>query len=327
MSQPVTTSTIRTVLTVDVAPETVARAQAVSSRIRLTPSSEYEEDPAILHSAEVALVAGWTQCEGLREAPGLRWVQTSNVGVNRLLNEDLVARREVVITNARGIQAAAIAEHVFGLVLMLSRNLHVAAANQHLGVWNSEPYRQGIRDLPGRTLGVLGLGATGNRISQIGRAFGLRVVGLRRQPGAVEGVDRVYGPEEVEALLVESDVLVDALPLTRATRGLLGRREFALLPPKALFVNIGRGETVHTDALTEALQSGHLGGAGLDVVDPEPLPERHPLWRLPNVVLTPHYSAAHADYRKRRDELFIANLERYVAGQPLLNQVDKEQGY
>ena len=305
----------------------VERVRAVSPRVRLLTAPELERDPAAYRQAEVALVTGWLEHERLREATALRWIQTVGAGVERLLSPEIVARSELTITNASGIHAQPIAEHAFGLILMYARNLHLAAQRQHEAEWQSAPYRESLRTLHGRTLGVLGLGAIGERIAQIGAAFGLRVIGLKRTPHPVEHVSEVFGPEQLSAFLAQSDLLVNLLPLTSATRGWIGARELLSLPRGAFFVNLGRGGTVDTPALVEALRSGHLGGAGLDVTEPEPLPKEHPLWTLPNVIITPHYSGAQPDYFAHVGELFVANLERYVRGEPLFNVVDKQAGY
>ena len=137
----------------------------------------------------------------------------------------------------------------------------------------------------------------------------------------------MYTPEERLAFLGECDVVMNTLPLTAGTRGFLGRAEFAALRPGTILVNTGRGGTVDTDALLDALRSGHLGAALLDVTDPEPLPPDHPLWTTDNVYITPHYSGSRPDYGERADAIFLDNLRRYLAGQPLVNVVDKREGY
>lgn len=212
-------------------------------------------------------------------------------------------------------------------ISVFSRNLHLAFAQQHEARWNNQPYRETLKTLRGKTLGIFGLGAIGERVAAIAAPFGLRVIGLERTPRPVAGVSEVFGPEQLPAFLAQSELLVNILPLTAATRGWIGARELAQLPRGAFFVNVGRGATVDTDALVEALRSGQLAGAGLDVTEPEPLPPDHPLWKLPHVLITPHYSGAQPDYFSHLGELFIENLRRYVAGEPLLNVVDKRAGY
>jgi len=320
-------SPIRVALGVDLPEPIVQQVRAVSPRVALWTAAELARDPDGYRGVEVALVAGWGEPERFSAAPTLRWVQSVGAGVERLLATAIARRPEVVLTNGSGLHAQPIAEHVFGFLLSFTRNLHLAFADQPRGRWSSERYRETLGTLRGKTLGVLGLGAIGLRVAEIANAFGLRVIGLKRQKEPVAGVAEVYGSDEVDEFLARSELLVNILPLTPATRGWLGRRELALLPRGAFFVNVGRGATVDTEALVEALRSGHLVGAGLDVTEPEPLPAEHPLWTLPNVLITPHYSGAQPNGFKAAGELFVENLGRYVRGEPLLNVVDKQAGY
>ena len=319
----------RIAIGVELPPDIISRVSRVAPSFELWTSAQLERDPSGYRDAEIALVTGWLEQSQLREANALRWVQTVGAGVERLLTPEIIARRDLVVTNASGIHAQPIAEHAFGFLLMFTRNLHLAAARQAQGEWQSQEYRETLRTLHGKTLGVLGLGAIGRRIAEIGAAFGLRVIGAKRRP-AQQGsahVAEVYGPGELGSFLARSELLVNLLPLTPETRGLLGERELALLPAGAFVVNLGRGATIDTEALVAALRSGHLAGAGLDVTDPEPLPRDHPLWTLPNVIIPPHYSGAQPGYFRQLGELFIDNLGRYVRGEPLLNVVDKQAGY
>jgi len=313
-------------LGVELPEDIVERVRGASPRAQVWTATELDADPRGYQEAEVVL-AGWLEPEHLAQARQLRWIQAVGAGVERLLALESVARSELVLTNASGIHAQPIAEHAFGFLLMFTRNLHLAAARQQERRWDSEPYRASLGTLRGKTLGVLGLGAIGERVAQIAAGFGLRVIGLKRHPEPVQGVAEVYGPDQLLGFLAQSDFLVNLLPLTAATRGWIGQGELAALPKGAFFVNLGRGGTVDTAALVAALGSGHLAGAGLDVTDPEPLPSEHPLWALPNVILTPHYSGARHDYFRDVGELFLENLRRYLAGEALLNVVDKQAGY
>lgn len=314
-------------LDVDLPPGINERIRHVSPRIELWTAAELARDPSGYREAEVALISGWIDHQRLRDTPALRWVQTIGAGVERLLTPEIVARSELIITNARGIHAQPVAEHAFGYLLMFTRNLHLAVARQHERQWQSRPYRETVRTLAGKTLGVLGLGAIGERVAMLAEAFGLRVIGLKRTKQPVAHVDEVYGPDELAFFLSQSELLVNLLPLTAKTRRFIGRSELGLLPSGAFFVNLGRGGTVDTAALVEALRSGHLAGAGLDVTEPEPLPPEHPLWGLPNVIITPHYAGTQPGYLRHVGEVFLANLERYVRGEPLRNVVDKQVGY
>ena len=155
----------------------------------------------------------------------------------------------------------------------------------------------------------------------------MRVTAFKRSTGRASGVERVFGPGQLAPFLKEAEYVINTLPLTGQTRGLFGPAEFAAMRSDAIFINIGRGATVQTDALVDALKSGRIAGAALDVTDPEPLPAEHALWGLENVILTPHYSGAHPGYVQRASAIFLENLVSYLSGQPLTNVVDKHAGY
>ena len=260
----------------------------------------------------------------------LKWVQAVAVGVGSLLYPEMVAS-PVVITNARGIRARAMAEHVLGVTLALARKLHVAVRRQAERVWaQTEIEGSGeVRTLEGRTLGVVGLGAIGGEVARLGAAFGMRVVAIRRRVDLPrpEGVAEVLPPEQLTALLRQSDVVVLSPPLTSGTRGLIGRAELAAMKRDAILVNIGRGRLVDDAALVDALRTGSIGGAALDVFTDEPLDGSSPYWDLPNALVTPHVSGAMQDYWTPLVALFSANLRRFEAGEPMVNVVDKTAGY
>jgi D-2-hydroxyacid dehydrogenase (NADP+) len=313
-------------LNVELPPHLLERVAQAAEGIELAGRAELRSDPSILDRAEI-LFALHMNPERIARSPSLRWVQTYGAGVEWLLTPEVVQKAELRITNASGVHAQCIAEHVFGMMLSFARKLHIAERQQLAKSWDPVPLRQGLGTLAGKTLGILGLGAIGKRTAEIGAAFGMRVVGYRRDPSALPGVAHVYGERELERVLAESDYVVNALPLTRVTRNLIGVRELAAMRPHAFFVNIGRGATVDTDALVDALANGKLGGAGLDVTAPEPLPPAHPLWTFENVIITPHYSGAHPGYEEQITSIFVDNLRRYRRGEPLLNLVDKAAGY
>jgi D-2-hydroxyacid dehydrogenase (NADP+) len=181
--------------------------------------------------------------------------------------------------------------------------------------------------LTGKTLCVVGLGTIGHRCAELGAALGMRVIGVRRSPRPTPPAEAVYAAKDLCQALGRADVVIIVLPGTAETAGLIGRAELAALPQGALLLNAGRGKTVDTDALVAALASGHLAGAGLDVVDPEPLPPEHPLWTMPNVLITPHTSGLHRTYTPEATAAFLDNLRRFLAGQELVGVVDKTLGY
>lgn len=268
--------------------------------------------------------------EELATAPRLRWVHSSAVAVGTLCVEALAARG-ITVTNSRGIQARPIAEHVFACVLALARQLPHLVQRQTEACW-AQNALTGARTpwlLQGRTLGVIGLGSIGAEVARLGAAWGLRVVGVRRRAdaGAPEGVSRVVGPEALGDVLAEADIVVLAAPLTGDTTSLLDAQALARMKRDAVLVNIARGPLVDTDALVQALRSGHLRGAALDVFDREPLPTDHPLWRLPNVLVTPHTSGFRDGHWDAVVDLFAEQLRAFEQGQPLRWRVDPVHGY
>jgi D-2-hydroxyacid dehydrogenase (NADP+) len=319
-------STFTVLLNVDVPSSVLARARDISPRINVVTEPEFRARPAWLNEADV-LYTQRIAPERVVAAERLRWVQTFGAGVEWLLTPSLRGREDLVVTNASGIHAQPIAEHVFGLVLMFARQLHRSVRQQTARSWQSAELQASVTTLSGATLGIVGLGAIGRKIAQIAGAFGMRVIALKRSAAGTLGVERVFGPGQLVPFLKEAEYVVNTLPLTAQTRGYFDRQAFAAMRSDAVFINIGRGGTVQTEALVQALASGSIAGAALDVTDPEPLPEDHPLWSMDNVVLTPHYAGAHPGYVQRASAIFLENLARFVAGAELSNVVDKHAGY
>ncbi len=233
---------------------------------------------------------------------GLGWIQTLGIGVDQFPLDELQARG-VTLCNARGVAAGCVAEHALACLLSLTRRLPESLADQTAHDWVP---RTGFQ-LSGSTLGILGLGAIGQQIASRATAFGMTVLGMRRTPGPVPGVDEVLPPERLDELCRRCDVVIAALPGGPGTRGLLGAEQLRLLGPGWL-VNVGRGGTVDEAALTSALMSGELRGAALDVVDGEPLPSSSPLWDVPGLLLTGHSASLSPGWGAEWMELFRANL-------------------
>ena len=301
-----------------------AQARALSDRLEIVTPDQITAQPDLL--PQIAVAYGGLGREQIAQATGLRWLQLSHAGVNGFLTPQSQAH-DFVLTNASGVHAAPITEHMFGMALMVTRRLAPAWDRQKTHRWSADGLGSEVDLLWGKTLGVLGVGAIGGHSAGVGKAFGMRVLGLRRGGEAHPDVEKMYMPDQRMEFLAESDVVMNTLPLTEKTRGFLGRAELAAMKPGVILVNTGRGGTVDTDALMDALNAGHLGAACLDVTDPEPLPEDHPLWTTANVYLTPHYSGDRPDYGARADAIFLDNLRRYLNGEPLVNVVDKQEGY
>ncbi len=221
------------------------------------------------------------------------------------------------------------AEHVTAMILAFARGLHVYVKAQSQGVWQPDLVTpEQAFSLSGKTLFVAGLGGIGTEVARRGDALGMRVIGTRASERPTPPfVSRVGPPDETIAMAREADIVVNALPLTEKTRRLFNATVFDEMKPTAYFINVGRGATVVTADLVEALQSKKIAGAGLDVTDPEPLPQGHPLWKMPNVIITPHVSSVADIDLESRWLLMRENLRRYVAGDRMLSVVDTSRGY
>ena len=252
----------------------------------------------------------------LAATPKLRWFHTPAAGVDRFLDIPDFRERGIALTNNSGSYDIQIAEHVLAFVLAASKRLHLYRDQQTRREWKDLEHDE-LRD---QTLVVFGAGS-------IAAAIGMRVIAVRRRPGSVPGARKVVTPDALGAAAAEADYLVVAAPLTPFTRGAISREVIARMKKTAWIVNIARGPIIDEGALVDALRDGKLGGAGLDTFVQEPLPADSPLWSLPNVVVTPHASNSSPRVRQRTLALFLENLRRFKAGEPLLNRVDFEAGY
>ena len=261
----------------------------------------------------------------LPQATALRWIQLASAGVPAPLCP-AAAQQNIRVTNLAGLYGPTIAGHALGLMLILSRNLHVAQRNQLDKKWD-RTVASTMRDLHGKTIAVVGLGNIGQNIARLCKALGMRVVGCRRTPRPTPFTDRVYAAAEMRTMLAEAEYVTVAAPLTRETDGMLGPAEFQAMRPGAIYVNVSRGPVAQEAVLVDALKSGHLAGAGLDVFAVEPLPAEHPLWTLPNVVISPHYSGETVNNSALPAQRFARNLRNWLAGRDLEGPVDLALGY
>jgi phosphoglycerate dehydrogenase-like enzyme len=253
-------------------------------------------------------------------APNLKWMQTSNAGLDNPVFQRILAKGTRVST-ASGSAAKPIAQTLIAGMLMLSRGFPRWMDGQRRHAWESHRGDEVPEDLEGQHMVVVGLGAIGCEIARLARAIGLEVTGVRRRPhDPSDPVDHVVPPARLHDLLPATDWLALACPLTDETRHLVGKRELAAVKAGARVLNIARGEVIDQDALIASLQSGHLGGAYLDVTTPEPLPAESPLWTLPNVIITPHNSAAARGNTGRVFDIYIDNVGRYARGERLRNE-------
>ncbi|MCL5046221.1 MAG: D-2-hydroxyacid dehydrogenase [Actinobacteria bacterium] len=317
-----------------------------------------DEESALTHAVGARAIAtwGWTSPARLvAAAKDLEWIHSLSAGVEGLLIPEILDR-PITLTNSRGVHGLPIAEHVLALILAFTRGLVPALRYQRERRWE----RIRATEVGGKTLGLIGLGGIGRQVAQRASVLGMRVIALRARPGdrtvqppawegaaptpdeeadkappgappcpsvLPPGVDRMLPPDKLPELLAASDFVVVAVPLTDRTRGFIGEPELALMKPDAILINIARGGVVDEPALINALKEGRLGGAGLDVFRTEPLPPESEFWGLENVIVTPHIAASSPYLMDRAWELFARNLERFIEGKELLNQVDKVLGY
>jgi len=264
--------------------------------------------------------------EMFKVAKKLRWNQTPMAGLERYMFPELI-ESDIIITNVAGIYNEEIATHVFALITAFSRGLHRLIRCQDQEIWERH---ENIETVPllNKTLGVIGLGGIGTEVARRGAAFRMRVVATRAHPeeGKPSFVDKLWGPDGLHCLLEESDFVVVCTPHTPETEKMLRSEELRVMKKTAFLINIGRGAVVDLDDLTEALRNGDIAGAGLDVFEKEPLPMGHPLWKMKNVIITPHSAAAGLGpvYQERRVDIFLDNLRRFTEGKSLVNVVDKK---
>lgn len=288
-----------------------------------------EAVPSGADLAEADVVVGWQIApEQLDQAPRLRWFHAGSAGVEHL-ELGALRHRQVMLTNSRGVSAPNMAEHALGMMVALARRFPRLMREQAARSWRDEETHREVRELGGETVLVIGTGEIGSQVASRAAAFGMRVEGLRRRAHAEPppGFSRIWTQDELRDALAHADHVVVTLPDTPGTRNLLDAAAFAACKPGAMIYNVGRGAVVDTDALVAALKSGHLGGAGLDVTEPEPLPVDSPLWDLENVLITAHTSGASPRYWERQEALISENLARFLEGRPLRNVVDFEHAY
>lgn len=249
-------------------------------------------------------------------APGARarWIQLLTAGYETL--EAFGVPERCVVSNAGDVWSASVAEHVMALTLALMRRFRETEAAQAAAHWDAG-LRVRVRSLAGARIVIVGMGSIGREVAVRAHAFGMWVGGINRTGRPVDGADAIYPVSRLHEALAEADVVVIAAPSGPETRGLIGAAELAACRPGAMLINVARGDLVDSAALIAALDAGALGGAGLDVTDPEPLPPEHPLWRRPDVIITPHIGgAASPEYLLRLSQHIARNAAAFAAGKP-----------
>jgi phosphoglycerate dehydrogenase-like enzyme len=274
-------------------------------------------------------VIGEVRPEHVRAAKKLKWVQTMSAGVERVLHlsgGDDLRDSDIVLTNNQIVQGPEIADHAMAMLLTLSRGIHKFLADKQQELWSPRAY-SGI-ELNGRTALVIGMGGIGTQIAFRAWAHGMTVVGVDPEDiPFMPVVSRVVKPDRLDEVLPESDVVLVAAPHTGVSHKMLGPAQFSRMKKGAYFIAVSRGRLYDLDALVQALQSGQLAGAGVDVTDPEPLPKGHPLWKCDNAIITPHIAGRSDKDRARMVGTIKENIRRFVEGKPLINVVEKRKGY
>ena len=327
---------MRLILDAEIRPETIERLRALSPDVEVIDmSGDAVFDVRTLADPEVEVLVSYRAPGDLSLVPSLRWLQVRSAGVNHLA-ADPPWRKGLLVTNAKGVYAIPIGEYVTGMVLRIQQPA-AWTTDQAAHVWPAEePLISLVR---GRTAVIAGYGSIGREVARQLAALGMGIIAVKSRPdvrhdasyrvlgtGDPDGSipERIVGMDQIVNVAREADILVVTMPLTETTRGIIDRAVIAALPATAWFINVSRGALVDEAALLEALRTGRLAGAVLDVFGQEPLPPDSPWWDAPNVIVTPHASGVTLQFF---DDLVVENVRRYLAGEPLLNPVDPERGY
>jgi phosphoglycerate dehydrogenase-like enzyme len=290
--------------------------------LRVVVAETLDEARAEIADADAAF--GTLPPDLVRAAGKLKWLQAPAIAPPPdYYSAELVAH-PVVVTNFRGIFNEHIAAHIMAFVLAFARGFHHYIPLQLRHEWAPDPLDTGVVHLPESTALIVGVGGIGAETARVCAAFGMRVIGVDARRGdPPEGVAELYPPESLEDLLPRADFVILTIPHTPETEGLMNAARFSRMKSSAFFINIGRGKTTRLNDLVDALRSGSIAGAGLDVFEEEPLPPEHPLWSAPNTLLTPHTAGYGPYLDDRRLEIIVDNARRFVRGEPLRNVVDK----
>lgn len=335
---------IEVLITVPFSDEEVEQLRAVSPRLHIT----------VQPAREVSDIAKeiWARTEVLytdrvlpqpESVPALRWLQFHFAGIDFVADKPLIQKPGLNVTTLSGAAAPQMAEFALMMILELGHRQLELAAHQSRAEWPRERWeRFRPQELRGSKVGIVGYGSIGREVARLANAFGAVILAAKRDvmhpqdtgytiPGLGDPggdlFERLYPYQAVRTMMKECDFVVVTAPLTEETRGLIGANELAAMKPTAFLINLARGGVVEQAALVTALQERKIAGAGLDVFAEEPLPQTNPLWKLPNVILSPHIAGMSVHYNERAIDVFVENLKRYLAGTALLNRFDLEQGY
>ena len=307
-------------------PAMVEELSRVSADARIVPVTKQN---AMSEIGDADAFIGNITPQEVRAGKKLKWVQVMAAGVEQVLflsgGNDL-RDSNIVLTNNKIVQGPEIADHAMAMLLALSRDLPAFWANKQSETWQPRPYR-GV-ELNGRTAVIIGLGGIGNQIATRAWSFGLSVIGVDPEDKPFSPfVKKTVKPDQLDAVLPEADVVFISAPHTEKSHKMVGPREFELIKNGAYFIAVSRGGVYDMNSLVKALDEKRLAGAGVDVMDPEPLPKGHPLWKFPNAIITPHIAGRSDKDHARMVGTAKENLSRFLDGRPLVNVVDKQKGY
>lgn len=337
---------IKVLITLNFSDEILQRLRQISPRLEIIsrPAKTYSEistqiwqDTEILYTQAVYPPADAT--------PKLKWLQSYSAGVDEVLKQPLLQRHpEIIITSTRGIHATNMAEYIIGMMIALGHKFPQMRESFLKREWRQDRQQKFMPlELRGATVGIVGYGAIGREVARLAKCFGMTVLAAKRNVMQVEesdhyvvegtgdkfgnSFDRLYPPQALATMVRDCDFVVITTPLTEKTHQLYNEKVIQAMKHGSYLVNVGRGGVVDESALIDALKKGHVAGAALDVFETEPLPDDHPLWTAPNIVITPHIAGAMPTYQEKAAEIFEENLKRYIDKKPLLNVIDREEGY
>jgi phosphoglycerate dehydrogenase-like enzyme len=307
-------------------PAMLKELQSASPKARIVPVTR---ENVMQEIGDADAYVGSIRPEEVRAGKKLQWVQIMSAGAENVLflsgGSDL-RDSNIVLTNNQIVQGPEIADHALAMLLMLSRGLNKFYKNQQQELWQARPY--GGIELRGRTALVIGVGGIGTQIAFRCWAFGMDVLGVDPEDiPFMPVIKKVVKPDQIDEVLPQADVVFVSAPHTPMSHKMLGARQFDLMKQNAYFIAVSRGGLYDMDSLVKNLDSKHLSGAGVDVVDPEPLPKGHPLWKFENVIITPHIAGRSDKDRARMVGTIKDNIARFADGKPLINVVDKQKGY
>ena len=322
----------------------ITRLSNVSPKINVTAVSvqKASEIPAELWARTEILYTG-NILPVPEQVPALRWIQFHFAGIDRYLDEPIIKKTDMQVTTLSGAAAPQMAEHVLGMLLALTRKLPAIITHQKKSEWPKDRFDRYVPfELNGKTCGIVGYGSVGRQVARLLQPFGMKVLAIKHNAmnpldegfipegqGDPQGdlILRLYPPQALKTMLKECNFVIVTAPLTKETVGLINASALEALIPGSYLVDVSRGSIVKINDVIDALKSGQLAGAALDVFPEEPLPQSSPLWQTPGMIISPHISGGSASYNERAAQLFSENLNRYLADLPLYNLFDPNRGY